>query len=67
MNTLINNIRTFVGLSQQELADKLGVTFATINRWENAKAIGLAIHIVTGIFIKMSLAQKYTAKPTLKQ
>lgn len=38
MNTLIKAIRQYAGLSQQELADKLEVTFATINRWENAKA-----------------------------
>jgi len=39
MNTLIKTIRNHAGLSQQELADRLGVTFATINRWENAKAV----------------------------
>lgn len=39
MNTLIKAIRNHAGLSQQELGDKLGVTFATINRWENAKAV----------------------------
>ena len=38
MNRLIKEIRLYAKLSQQELADKLGVTFATINRWENAKA-----------------------------
>lgn len=38
MNNLIRTIRAQTGLSQQELADKLDVTFATINRWENAKA-----------------------------
>ena len=39
MNTLIKKIRSHAGLSQQELAEWLGVTFATINRWENAKAV----------------------------
>lgn len=38
MNALIKAIRNHTGLSQQELAERLGVTFATINRWENAKA-----------------------------
>ncbi len=37
MNLLIKKIRSYAKLSQQEFADKLGVTFATINRWENAK------------------------------
>lgn len=39
MQDLIKKIRTEAGLSQQELADKLGVTFATINRWENGRAV----------------------------
>ena len=38
MQNVIKSIRLHAKLSQQELADKLGVTFATINRWENAKA-----------------------------
>ena len=28
-------VRTTLNLSQEELAHKLGVSFATINRWEN--------------------------------
>ena len=39
MHALIKAIRTTAGLSQQEFADKLDVTFATINRWENHKAL----------------------------
>jgi transcriptional regulator with XRE-family HTH domain len=39
MHALIKAIRTKAGLSQQELSDKLDVSFATINRWENDKAI----------------------------
>ena len=39
MHALIKAIRTTAGLSQQEFADKLDVTFATINRWENNKAL----------------------------
>lgn len=39
MKGLIKKIRLWAGLSQQELGEKLGVTFATINRWENGKAI----------------------------
>jgi transcriptional regulator with XRE-family HTH domain len=38
MQDIIKKIRISVGLSQQEFADALGVTFATINRWENGHA-----------------------------
>lgn len=38
MKDLLKEIRFYTGMSQQELADQLGVTFASINRWESAKA-----------------------------
>lgn len=31
----VKYVRTLLKLSQEELAHKLGVSFATINRWEN--------------------------------
>lgn len=34
----IKELRGKVGLTQQALADRLGVSFATVNRWENNKA-----------------------------
>ena len=44
MQKLIKNIREYLGLSQADFAEKLGVTFATVNRWENGHAMptGLA-------------------------
>ena len=38
MNVIIKNIREFLNMSQTELAELLGVTFATVNRWENGHA-----------------------------
>ncbi len=35
MRELIKQIREYTGLSQTEMAKKIGVQFATINRWEN--------------------------------
>ena len=35
MKELIKQIRQYTGLSQSEIANKIGVSFATINRWEN--------------------------------
>ena len=34
----IKSVRARLGYSQQELATNLGVSFATVNRWENGKA-----------------------------
>ena len=33
--TLLKEIRETLDLTQQVLADELGVSFSTINRWEN--------------------------------
>ena len=34
---LVKEVRRQLGLSQEELAHSLGVSFATVNRWENGK------------------------------
>ena len=39
MEKLIKYIRDHLALSQADFAEKLGVTFATVNRWENGRAI----------------------------
>ena len=36
---LVKDVRNQLGLSQEELAHELGVSFATINRWENGKTV----------------------------
>ena len=36
---MVKEVRKQLGLSQEELAHELGVSFATINRWENAKTV----------------------------
>ena len=35
---LVRKLRERIGLTQEKFAAKLGVTFPTINRWENGKA-----------------------------
>ncbi|MBU4175723.1 MAG: helix-turn-helix domain-containing protein [Actinobacteria bacterium] len=34
---LVKDIRRQLGLSQEDLARELGVSFATVNRWENGQ------------------------------
>lgn len=36
--TLLKTVRDQLGLSQEDLARELGVSFATVNRWENGQA-----------------------------
>jgi len=38
MPRLVRELRNRTGLTQEKFAAKLGVTFPTINRWENGRA-----------------------------
>lgn len=39
MKTFMKQIRTYLNMSQTEFAEHLNVTFATVNRWENGRAV----------------------------
>ena len=39
MQDLIKKIRTHMNMNQTEFAERLNVTFATVNRWENGRAL----------------------------
>lgn len=39
MKDILKRIRTHMNMSQTEFAEKLGVSFATVNRWENGRAV----------------------------
>ena len=39
MKPQIKQIRDYLNMSQTELAEQLNVTFATVNRWENGRAV----------------------------
>jgi putative transcriptional regulator len=36
--TLIKEVRRQLAISQEDLARELGVSYATVNRWENSQA-----------------------------
>jgi len=58
----IVTIRKELGLTQVAFADALGVSFATVNRWENDRTIPskLALSALESLLIKKSDAkQKY--------
>ena len=39
MQDLVKKIRSHMNMNQTEFAEKLNVTFATVNRWENGRAL----------------------------
>ena len=38
ISKMIRKLRTTLGLTQEQFATKIGVTYSTINRWENNKS-----------------------------
>ena len=38
ISKMIRKLRTTLGLTQEQFAAKAGVTYSTVNRWENGKA-----------------------------
>lgn len=43
--TEIKKSRQFLGLTQEKLAHRLGVSFATVNRWENGVSVASSLAI----------------------
>jgi transcriptional regulator with XRE-family HTH domain len=37
ISEMVRELRVALGLTQEQFAAKLGVTFTTVNRWENRK------------------------------
>jgi len=38
ISKIIKELQTALGLTQEQFAAKIGVTYSTINRWENGKS-----------------------------
>jgi len=38
LSSMIRNLRLEIGLTQEQFAAKVGVTFSTVNRWESGKS-----------------------------
>ena len=41
--SLVKEVRRQLALSQEDLARELGVSYATVNRWENAQSKRLTV------------------------
>ncbi len=72
MGELIRSLRQELGLSQEKFAAKVGVTFPTVNRWENnhAKPSPLALEKIETIALQLGdrgqdLLAMYRSKPKL--
>lgn len=68
LSQLVRKVRDLLGLSQEKFAARLGVAFASVNRWENGKAkpSPLALHQIRDLLVELgdrgqALYQKYFA------
>ena len=52
---LVKELRKLTGLTQEKLAVQLGVTFGTVNRWENGHVLPspLALNRVEGLLLNL--------------
>ncbi|MGF1497732.1 MAG: helix-turn-helix domain-containing protein [Elainellaceae cyanobacterium] len=60
LGDVIRNLRLELGLTQEKFAAQLGVSFPTVNRWENkhAKPSPLALEKIEAMIAKLSKAKQ---------
>jgi DNA-binding transcriptional regulator YiaG len=66
MARLVRELRELTGLTQEKFAAKLGVTFPTINRWENdrAKPSPLALEKIESLLRSLGDKGKWAMRAT---
>jgi transcriptional regulator with XRE-family HTH domain len=64
--TLIKELRKRLGLTQEQFAQKVGVTYSTVNHWENGKRVPLPFLVKRLVEMKEGLDSQ-DAKPRRKK
>ena len=64
MAKFVRRLRSLTGLTQEKFAAKVGVTFPTVNRWENdkAKPSPLALQKIEELALSMGVEGKSLMK-----
>lgn len=67
MNTtipaLIKGLRGRLGMTQEQFAQHLGVTYSTVNHWENGKRVPLPFLVKRLLEIKQELDENESKRP----
>ena len=65
----IRTLRKGLGLTQEEFAHEIGVTFATVNRWENGKSkpSRLAVRILAELKDRTAASGKARSRKKAKK
>lgn len=53
----IKELRLKLGLTQEQFAAKVGVTFSTVNRWENGKSVPSPLASTRVEYLRRSLRE----------
>jgi putative transcriptional regulator len=66
---LIRELRQLTGLTQEQFAAMLGVTFGTVNRWENSRMqpSPLALMQIRAVLTNLGSSSSKTLRDTSKQ
>ncbi len=63
---LIRELRRRLDLTQEQFAHRIGVTYSTVNHWENGKRVPLPFLVKRLVEIKQELDAQDTTKPRMK-
>ena len=63
---LIRELRRRLGLTQEQFAQRVGVTYSTVNHWENGKRVPLPFLVKRLVEMKAELDAEDTKPPRNK-
>jgi DNA-binding XRE family transcriptional regulator len=64
--TLVKELRSRLDLTQEQFAQKVGVTYSTVNHWENGKRVPLPFLVKRLVEMKEELDSRDTKPPGKK-
>ncbi len=63
---LIRELRRRLNLTQEQFAHRIGVTYSTVNHWENGKRVPLPFLVKRLVEMKAELDAQNTKRPRKK-
>jgi putative transcriptional regulator len=66
VSALVKELRQRLDLTQEQFAQRVGVTYSTVNHWENGKRMPLPFLVKRLIEMKEELSSRDTRPPAKK-
>jgi DNA-binding XRE family transcriptional regulator len=64
---LVKELRSRLDLTQEQFAQKVGVTYSTVNHWENGKRVPLPFLVKRLVEMKEELDSQHAKSPRRKK